>query len=122
MEDLERVVMGSPQRFATPEGRRRRSAATSSSAPPTRARCSTSSTTSPSRRSPALIEAYLATAELALAKQDYALAAETLRKAPKAAAEDPRFHYLLACALFLRGPARLRQGAGRGPQDQPEPR
>ena len=51
MEDLERVVMGSPQRFATPEGRvalgryfllRR----------PTRARSSTSFTTSPSRKSP----------------------------------------------------------------------
>ena len=62
------------------------------------ARCSTSSTTSPSRQRPDFVEAYLATAELALDKQDYALAAETLRKAPKDAAEDPRFHYLLARA------------------------
>ena len=31
--------------------------------------------------------------------QYYALAADTLRKAPKDAALDPRFHYLLAQAL-----------------------
>lgn len=47
---------------------------------------------------PDLIEAYLATAELALQKEDYALAAETLQKAPKEAAEEPRLHYLLARA------------------------
>jgi tetratricopeptide (TPR) repeat protein len=51
------------------------------------------------KESPGLVDAYLATAELALGKQDGALAAETLRKAPKDAAEDPRFHYLLARAL-----------------------
>ena len=43
---------------------------------------------------PAFVPAYLATAELALDKEDYALAAETLSKAPKKAAEDPSFHYL----------------------------
>ena len=32
-------------------------------------------------------------------KEDYAVAAETLRKAPKAASDDPRFHFLLARAL-----------------------
>ena len=58
------------------------------------------------KREPRVVDAYLATAELALDKQDYALAAETLRKAPKAAAEDPRFHYLLALAYSARGPAR----------------
>jgi tetratricopeptide (TPR) repeat protein len=51
------------------------------------------------KQEPALIEVYLATAELALTKQDYALAADTLQKAPKAAAEEPRYHYLLACAF-----------------------
>jgi tetratricopeptide (TPR) repeat protein len=50
---------------------------------------------------PDFIDAYLATAELALDKEDFALAAETLRKAPKAAAEDPRFHFLTARALAL---------------------
>lgn len=45
------------------------------------------------------IEVYFATADMALGKDDYALAAETLRKAPKAAAFDPRFHYLMARAL-----------------------
>ncbi len=48
---------------------------------------------------PDLIEGYYATAELALGKDDFALAAATLRKAPKAAALDPRSHALLAQAL-----------------------
>ena len=51
------------------------------------------------QRDPDCVEAYLASAELALDKQDYGLAAETLRKAPKEAAADPRFHYLRAMAF-----------------------
>ena len=51
------------------------------------------------KQEPDFVEVYFATAELALDKEDYALAAETLRKAPKDAALDPRFHYLLARAL-----------------------
>jgi Peptidase MA superfamily/Tetratricopeptide repeat len=51
------------------------------------------------KEQPDFVDADLATAELALDKQDYALAADTLRKAPKGAAEDPRFHYLLARAV-----------------------
>jgi tetratricopeptide (TPR) repeat protein len=51
------------------------------------------------KQRPDQVEVYLATAELALDKQDYALAAETLHKAPKEAAVEPRFHYLLACAF-----------------------
>lgn len=51
------------------------------------------------KQQPEFIDAHLATAELALDKEDYALAADTLRKAPKEAALDPRFHYLLAQAL-----------------------
>jgi tetratricopeptide (TPR) repeat protein len=50
------------------------------------------------KEQPSLLDGYFATAELALAKQDYALAAETLRKAPKEAAREPAFHYLLARA------------------------
>ena len=73
------------------------------------------------KQQPDFVDAYYATAELALEKQDYALAAETLRKAPKAASEDPRFHYLLARALGRRGSRRLCQGARRSPQDQPAP-
>ena len=38
------------------------------------------------KQQPDFVDAYFATAELALEKEDYALAAETLRKAPKAAA------------------------------------
>lgn len=51
------------------------------------------------KRAPGFVDAYLASAELALDKQDYGLAAETLRKAPKEAAREPRFHYLMALAL-----------------------
>jgi tetratricopeptide (TPR) repeat protein len=51
------------------------------------------------KKEPSFAEAYFATAEMALDKEDYALAAETLRKAPETAAQDPRFHYLLARAL-----------------------
>ncbi len=51
------------------------------------------------KKQPDLVAAYLATAELALGKQDAALAAETLAKAPKDAAIDPRFQLLLARAF-----------------------
>jgi tetratricopeptide (TPR) repeat protein len=51
------------------------------------------------KQEPDFVEAYLASAELALDKEDYALAAETLQKAPKDAAESPRYHYLLALAF-----------------------
>ena len=51
------------------------------------------------KRAPDFVDAYLASAELALDKQDYGLAAETLRKAPKEAATEPRFHYLMAQAF-----------------------
>src|SRR5262249_17406552 len=97
MEILERVVMGSPQRYATPEGlvalgryflitgRDSRKVLDIFYDPAI-------------KQKPGLIDAYFAIAELALAKQDFALAAETLRKAPKPAAEDPRSHSLLASA------------------------
>ena len=71
------------------------------------------------KQAPDFVDAYLATAEMALDKEDYALAAETLRKAPKDAALSPRFHYLMARALSRRGSRGNREGAGRGPQDQP---
>ncbi len=51
------------------------------------------------KQRPDLIDAYFATAELALDKQDGALAASTLAKVPKEALEDPRTHYLLALAF-----------------------
>ncbi len=51
------------------------------------------------KQRPEYLDAHYATAELALTKEDYALAAESLRKAPKAAAQDPYFHYLRARAF-----------------------
>ena len=50
------------------------------------------------KEEPDFVDAYLATAELALDKYDNALAAETLRAAPKSAAKDPHYHFLLAKA------------------------
>ena len=76
-----------------------RSGGSSCCAAKTLARSWTSATTSSPSKSPDFIEVYFATADMALGKDDYALAAETLRKAPKAAAFDPRFHYLMARAL-----------------------
>lgn len=51
------------------------------------------------KRTPDFVGAYLAISELALAKHDRGLAAETLQKAPKTAAQDPYFHFLLARAF-----------------------
>lgn len=51
------------------------------------------------KQSPDQIDAHLATAELALAKHDRAFAAETLQKAPKAAADSPHYHFLMARAF-----------------------
>lgn len=50
------------------------------------------------KEQPDLVDGYFATTELALGKEDYALAAETLRKAPEEASNEARFHYLLARA------------------------
>ncbi|WP_165070633.1 tetratricopeptide repeat protein [Paludisphaera rhizosphaerae] len=51
------------------------------------------------KQNPDLMDGFYAAAELALDKQDAALAADTLRAAPKTAAEDPAYHFLLARAL-----------------------
>jgi tetratricopeptide (TPR) repeat protein len=56
--------------------------------------------------SPGFVDVYFASAELALDKCDNALAAETLRSAPKAAAKDPRYHFLLARAFAPDDPVR----------------
>lgn len=47
---------------------------------------------------PKFVEAHLATAELALGKNDYQEAVNSLRKAEKLSPDDPRVHYLLARA------------------------
>jgi len=51
------------------------------------------------RQAPEEAEGFYATAELALAKQDNGLAAQTLQKAPEDAEKDPYYHYLLARAF-----------------------
>jgi tetratricopeptide (TPR) repeat protein len=97
MQELERVVMGSPQRFATPEGRVALGRFFLLKNADSKKVLDLFYDVA-IKEEPTFVDAYLATAELALAKQDLALAADTLRKAPKDAAQDPRFHYLLARA------------------------
>ncbi|WP_158633556.1 tetratricopeptide repeat protein [Tautonia sociabilis] len=50
-------------------------------------------------RQPDFVPAYLESARLALEKQDGALAAQTLARAPAEAADDPEYHALLALAF-----------------------
>ncbi len=121
MEDLERIVMGSPQRYATPEGRvalgrfflhpRRRFPR----------RCSTSSTTSRSTSSPAW-------SRPTSPPPSWPWPSRTSPSPPRRSARrprpPPRTRGSTTCwpAPFSGGPHRLRQGAGRGPEDQPAPR
>ncbi len=55
--------------------------------------------TAVAKKAPNHLDAHFAIAELALDKHDRALAAETLQKAPKEAAQEPRYHALLARAF-----------------------
>ena len=61
---------------------------------------------------PDQVEAYFAAAELALAKNDRALASQHLKKAPKSAADDPRYYFLLASALIEDDRAKAAQAIG----------
>lgn len=97
MEELDRVVQGSPQTFAEPEARVALGRYFLLTKQDSRKILNLFYDTA-IKEQPGLVEAYLAIAELALTKQDFALAAETLRKAPKEAAADPRYHFLLASA------------------------
>ncbi len=98
LESIEGLVQAAPWRFDTPEGRvalGRYFVARGADAKKVLAQFYDVAI----KQRPDYIEAYLATAELALEKQDYALAAATLQNAPKTAAEDPRYHQLLARAF-----------------------
>ncbi len=95
--EMEQLIRTVPQRYATPEGRvavgrflRLRGAD---------ARIVLDQFFDVARKAdPQLADAYYATAELALDKQDDKLAADTLRAAPQTLAADPRYHVLLARA------------------------
>ncbi len=98
LDAIENLFQNSPRRYATPEGWvtiGRYFLLRGEDARKVLDQCYDVVT----KQAPDFIEVYFATAEMALGKEDYALAAETLRKAPKAAAVDPRFHYLMARAL-----------------------
>ncbi|SIO41431.1 hypothetical protein SAMN05444166_4507 [Singulisphaera sp. GP187] len=98
MKMLESLVMSAPHRFATPEGRLvlgRFFLIRGADARKVLDQFYDVVT----KQHPDDAEGFYATAELALEKQDAALAAQTLQKAPKDAAEDPRYHYLLARAF-----------------------
>ena len=64
------------------------------------------------------IEAYIASAELALEKQDAALAAEYLAPAIKLEPEHPELNYLLAQAFVSSDPERADAGAQAGDSRQ----
>jgi tetratricopeptide (TPR) repeat protein len=98
LDAIERMILAVPQRYASPEDRvalgrffLRRGADAR--------KVLDQFYDAALKQRPGLVEAHLASAELALDKQDFALAATTLQKAPKEAAEDPRYHYLLALAF-----------------------
>jgi tetratricopeptide (TPR) repeat protein len=98
MNALSRLIMAAPERYATPEGRLvlgRFFLLRGADARKVLDQFYDVVT----RQNPDFPDAYYATAELALEKQDNALAATTLRKAPRDAADDPRYHYLLARAF-----------------------
>ena len=58
---------------------------------------------------PQLVDSWIASAELALDKQDFSLALESLKEAVKLAADDPQVHYLTARALAASDPVRATQ-------------
>ncbi len=98
LDFIEQLVLRAPERFASPENRTsigRFYLLRGIDARTVLERCYDVVT----KEHPDFVDAFLATALLALEKQDDALAAQTLRKAPKQAAEDPRYHYLLSRAL-----------------------
>lgn len=95
---IERIVINAPDRYGSPEGR------------VALGRYFLARGADPKRvlerfydpvmkQAPELAEGFYAAAELALDKQDYALAADVLKAAPPDAAEDPAFHLLRARAL-----------------------
>jgi tetratricopeptide (TPR) repeat protein len=59
------------------------------------------------KEAPDFSEVYFATAQMALEKYDFALAAETLRGAPRGASKDPQYHFLLARAYAPDDPERM---------------
>ncbi len=98
LETITKLFQNSPRRYATPEGWvtvGRLFLLRGEDARKVLDQCYDVVT----KQAPGFVEGWFATAEMALDKEDYALAAETLRKAPKEAAADPRFHYLMARAL-----------------------
>jgi tetratricopeptide (TPR) repeat protein len=62
---------------------------------------------------PASTEAWLAAADLALEKHDYALAAESLQTAAKISPDDPAVHYRLARAYAESDPQRSQRALAR---------
>jgi tetratricopeptide (TPR) repeat protein len=98
LETIERLILSAPQRFATPQGRLTLGRFFLKRGADARKVLDQFYDVAV-KQAPEAVDAYLATAELALVKQDYALAAQTLAKAPKSALDDPRYSYLLALAF-----------------------
>jgi tetratricopeptide (TPR) repeat protein len=95
LDEIERLILRWPRQYGTPESRialGRYFLVRGADARTVLERFYDAAT----KEQPELVEAYLATAELALEKQDFALAASTLRRAPRDASADPAYHYLMA--------------------------
>lgn len=99
MEEIERLVLAGPHRFATAEGRVALGRFFLLRGADARKVLDQFYDVARKQR-PDLLEVWFATAKLALDKQDNALAADTLRDAPEEAREDPQYHYLLALAFM----------------------
>src|SRR4029079_6849502 len=108
LAQIERMVLNSPRRYATPSDRVAlgRFLLVRGADP----RQVLELMYDPVRKdSPKFLDVYFATAELALDKFDNALAAQTLRAAPDEAKKDPRYHFLMARAYAPDDPARTQE-------------
>jgi tetratricopeptide (TPR) repeat protein len=97
-EEIERFVLAAPQRYASPEGRVALGRYFLTRGADARKVLDQFYDVARKQR-PTYLDAYYATAELALDKEDDALAADTLKAVPQEAAQDPHYHCLLARAF-----------------------
>ena len=118
---IDRLIQNGARRYATAEGVRHDRADSSCCVAPMRVRCWISFTTSSPSNSPISWMPITPRPSSPWKKRTTRWRPKRSARRPRPPAEDPRFHYLLARASRRRGSCRVRQGAGRSPQDQPTP-
>lgn len=117
-EEIERFVLAAPQRYASPEGRVALGRYFLSRGADARKVLDQFYDVA-RKQQPTYLEAYFASAELALDKEDDALAADTLKTAPAEAGDDPHYHYLLARAFAESDGARAEAEVAKALQTNP---